>query len=638
MTEEMEPKNPLAKENPKPIAQLREPKTLDKGADVDWEDPEDIKKYVDRFVYSQDDAKVALAVAFSDFIAFDKTSHTLLIGPSGCGKTYLLSTLCDAAGVPFVKISLANVSAEGYKGNNLSESLEGALKGVRKGIIFLDEFDKRAVSKHNAWREGFGELLQKELLAYYTGEMIHGVDTSNFLIVAAGAFHGGFGQHSIYSIIQRRLGGSQAKVSDFDLLKNLIDQDLVEYGYMPELIGRIPNKAGLIPLDADGLYHILTKTENAPAQVAAVDFAKMGIELSFEERALREIARSAVEGIGARGLQSVVNQLIQPYSFHRRKYKGTEIVITEAQAKEQLTKEVKFEQPDNIEVDWKNPQSIVDYLNNYVVGQDEAKQELAKAFHFYHLRQLTGNGKIPKANILVIGPSGSGKTYMVDLLAKKAELPIAKVNLASGYSLEKAFEQFSDTQSTGIVYADEVDNVLLNPADPVNSDLENCLENGTVGGRNTSGFLYILSGAFQKLYDWKKQIIETQTGKEIDGYEGIEITMEDLRAVGIPREILGRVPIVANLKPLTQPELVEIMQKDESILSNYGTYFGEMGKRLEVEEGVLDVMAKYSDKKQGARGLIDVANKLFGAYVMGIATHEGDVVRVTTKDAEKILC
>ncbi|MBT7902804.1 AAA family ATPase [Candidatus Woesearchaeota archaeon] len=625
---------------------VREPKKPKNDAEIEWDDPVSIKTYLDKFVYGQEAAKRALSVAFSDYMSLGKQSHSLLIGPSGSGKTYMISVLCDAAGIPFAKKSLARLSSEGYKGENLSGIVE-ALKDARKGILFFDEFDKVAVAQNSHWGDSFPKKLQEELLSYFTGEIVHGVDTSRFLIVAAGAFHGGFGKTSLYQVIQKRLGGSQAQVKPETLLEQLVDQDLMEYGLMPELVGRLANKAPLVEIDSEGLYEILSNKESSPAKEASEYFQEMGITLLFEDSALQEIAKLAKTGVGVRGLHSVVNQLVNEYSFDRKKLIGTTITIDKAKVVDKFEKEIQFEEPDEIEIDWMNPESIINYLDNYVVGQTEGKQELAKAFHLYHLKLQTGNPLLPKSNVLILGPSGSGKTYMIELLAKKAQLPMAKTNAAgkvsaaySGDRFVDVFDQFSESQTTGIVYVDEVDKVLLNPGNPVNSELTGCLENGEVGGRHTGGYLFILSGAFQPLYDYKRRLLAQQTEDGVvipAGYEGIEITRDDLQEVGISPEILGRVPILAKTEALSIDDLATILTKKGSVLEEYGQYFESMGKSLEMEDGALRVMAEHAYGLRGARGLKDVANRLFGSYIMGIAQNSEEVIRVTEDEARRVL-
>lgn len=661
-TIKIESSNEYAKKprNRKEKPKVREPKPNDNNNNndsIDWSDPNSIKSYLDRFVYNQEDAKRALSVAFADYMSLGKPSHSLMIGPSGTGKTYMLSVLCDAAQIPFVKKSMANLSSEGYKGENLGEILETLKRGfgepAEKAIIFLDEFDKLALLPDSTGNENyFPRKLQQELLAWFTGEVVHGVDTSKYLIVGAGAFSGDFGRQSLYEIIQKRLGGSQAKVTDESLLENLVDSDLVEYGLMPELVGRLTNKAALSPVDEEGLYRILKDVEDSPVQNAIKDFEKMGITLDFSDGALKEIARIATQGVGVRGLHGIVNGLIENYSFDRKKYKGKTIKIDKKAVKAIYDKKTEFVEPDEFEIDWRDPRSIVQYLDQYVAGQEDAKKELAKAFHLYHLGLQDKTGKMPKSNIMLIGPSGSGKTYMVELLAKKAQLPMGKTNTTGkvpngvpGEHYSDVFEQFGRSEQ-GIVYIDEVDKVLLNPEHPMNNELIGLIENGEVNGRNTGKYLFILSGAFQPLYDAMReqriQAAEPKVGfnqeeQEVEqAYEGLRVTRDILQECNVSREILGRVPIISNVNALTVDDLTEILTKRNSVLEQYIHYFDQTGKNVDIEPDALRAIAESAHGLQGARALGDVANRLFDHYIMNAADYKADIT-ITGEEARRIL-
>ena len=205
------------------------------------------------------------------------------------------------------------------------------------------------------------------------------------------------------------------------------------------------------------------------------------------------LAQYAHEGIGVRGIHKALDQLTRDFSFERNKYRGRDIVLTRSDLEKKLRKHVEFEKRDGYEVDWFNINSIIGYLNLFVPEQEEAKIEMAKAFHLYHLRaNAQGDLELPLANVLLVGPSGAGKTYMVNLLAKKAGLPIASTNatgkVPEGYTgtpLTEVFEQFSQTQDKGIVYIDEADKVLLDVSNPLNNEFIGFLENGEARGRQT---------------------------------------------------------------------------------------------------------------------------------------------------------
>ena len=628
---------PLVTEQPPPRDEplIREPRRVELSTDdLLWEEPHTIKRYLDRFVYGQKGAKVALAVAFSDYMSpgyrpEHKPAHTLLIGPSGTGKTYMITLLCDAAGIPFVKVSLANVTSEGYKGENLGEIVR-RLGEAQKGILFLDELDKVAVSDTHEAGTLFPAKLQQELLAYFTGQTVRGVDTSRFLLVTAGAFHGGFGKRSLYQIIQQRLGGGK-EIEDERLLDHLTDQDLIDYGLIPELVGRIANKAALSPIDEEGLYHILREIESSPARTAADYFSAMGISMEFTDQALREMGRIATRGVGVRGLQSIINELTQEYAFDRALYRGKSLRISAADVRARFERRVEFVQPDEVRIDWRDPASIVSYLDMHVVGQREAKEELARSFHLYHLSLQDGGRKLPVPNLMLAGPPGSGKTLMVGLLAAKAELPIATVSIAgkvaSGYAGEaflKVFDLFGRSP-VGICCIDDVDEILLNPRDPLNEELVACLEQ--VRGKPTTGYLFILSGTFQQIRDIKAQRSLGDPSR---------VTRRDLLKCGVSRRLLGRIPTVVNLEALSAGGLVQLLEKGGSVIDLYRDYFRTMGKELELDPKALELIAQKAAQSDGARALNAIAGQLFGPYMMRLA-ELGETISIAEEDARRIL-
>jgi ATP-dependent Clp protease ATP-binding subunit ClpX len=659
-------KNFLKVSSPEVDSPLSLPEDQDDSDEFEWDDPRSVKEYLDEFVFGQDAAKKTLAVAFADYMTFGKQSHTLLVGPSGSGKTYMLELLCEKAKVPFVKKSMSNLTAPGYKGESLDTIFsdfkpikEFAMFGIKgrkateKAIILLDEIDKLALSGNDGTTEDVTPRKnQQALLGYLTGEKIVGVDTSKYLFVTAGAFNGGFGRKSLSEIIQRRLGGSQAKISKQQVLENMTDADIIEYGFLPELVGRLTNKATLQPIDEEGLYRILAEKEDTPIKLAVNQFKQLDIDLDFEDDALREIAKLAINGVGVRGLHGVVENLISDYSFNRKEYCGKSITITSEMVRDRFDVNPEFIEPDNFEIDWMNPKSIMGYLDQYVVGQTGAKKELAKAFHLYHVGLTNGGCKMPKANVMLIGPSGSGKTYMVELLAKKAKLPMGKTNIADkvpssmvGQRFQDVFDQLGRSQ-TGIVYIDEVDKVLSKPAHPLNNELLTCLENGEVNGRDTGGYLFILSGACQNVYEAKVQKSSKdpiglhrrpsqKNPGEVDSKK-TDVCRNDLLSLGYSREILGRIPIIANTQALSAEELAQILTIDGSVMNDYMAYFDSMGKEVEIDSEVYSIMGEKAQGLQGARGLSEVANKLFDYYMVNICDYEGNI-QITGDDARRIL-
>ncbi|NVP17301.1 AAA family ATPase [Candidatus Gracilibacteria bacterium] len=620
------------------IPKVIEPKHETPNEQVDWADPRSIKGYLDKYVSGQEEAKKVLSVAFSDYISYGTISHSLLIGPTGSGKTYILKVLCEAAGIPFVKISMANVTSAGYKNENLSEKIQ-VLRGKERAIVFLDEFDKLSPTEEGRGTSGFTERLQKELLSYFSGDKIDGIDSSKFLIVTAGAFNGGFGQQSLSSMIQKRLGGNKARVDESEVLSQVTNDDLVRYGIMPELVGRLANKAVLEPLDEEALYKILAHTENSILKQKVKDFAKMGITLEFEDEAIRLIARNSAKGVGARGLESIINELVGKYSFNRADYKGEKITISPNEVEELMKKEVKFEKVDDIKVDWTSPKSIVAYMDFYAVGQEEAKKSLSTSFMLYSKKLANPDLPLPQPNSLLIGPSGSGKTYLVELLAKKAQIPVSKINLAEGISVAEFRARLADLvyNGKGIVFLDEADKVLLDPYSPFRKELIGCLENGEVNGVDLSGIMFVLAGAFQGLFEKKVEDSGSSIGfgaqvEKTNNYKGVEINTDTLIEAGVPIEVLGRVPNIVPLQPLGVNELVEMMKKPGSELEKFINYFKSENVELIISEPVLLMIATKAKAKLGARSIKPILSKLFNPFIQDIENYRGEKLEIKVED------
>ncbi len=187
-----------------------------------------------------------------------------------------------------------------------------------------------------------------------------------------------------------------------------------------------------------------------------------------------------------------------------------------------------------------NVKSIRGYLDLFISGQNEAKNAIAKAFHMYHVKIQHPDASIPTDNVLITGPTGAGKDFMLDILMAKSGLPVVKDSMigktGEAYigknKLSNTYDKFSSQQKYGIVVLAEADKVLMNPEDPLNTELINVLENGEISGRRTDSFLHILQGAFQDIYD----------------KEG-PVTKDKLRNYGVREEILGRLPVEVNIPP-----------------------------------------------------------------------------------------